>query len=54
MQAPSRTDPTAAPAGKDSVMVLLPVANMAERGGDKGACDLGYAVWGRSLGLVCR
>lgn len=31
---PSRTDPTAAPEGKDSVMVLLPVANIQQRGGD--------------------
>ena len=29
---PSRTDPTAAPAGGDSIMVLLPVANMQEAG----------------------
>eukprot|EP00873_Tetraselmis_striata_P035269 jgi/Tetstr1/455533/TSEL_042355.t1 len=40
VHAPSRTDPTAAPAGKDSVMVLLPVANMAERGGDKDYAEL--------------
>lgn len=31
---PSRTDPTAAPADGDSVMVLLPVANIQERAGD--------------------
>jgi hypothetical protein len=29
---PSRTDPTAAPADGDSIMVLLPVANMQEAG----------------------
>lgn len=29
---PARTDPTAAPDGRDSVMVLLPVANMQESG----------------------
>jgi hypothetical protein len=36
LQAPSRSDPSAAEDGKDSVMVLLPVANMAERGGNAG------------------
>jgi phytoene desaturase (3,4-didehydrolycopene-forming) len=29
---PNRTDPTAAPAGCESVMVLMPVANMQEVG----------------------
>ncbi|GAB4816450.1 hypothetical protein N2152v2_003496 [Parachlorella kessleri] len=31
---PARTDPSAAPEGCDSVMVLLPVANMQQRSGD--------------------
>lgn len=31
---PSRTDPTAAPPDGDSVMVLLPVANIQQRAGD--------------------
>lgn len=34
---PARTDPTAAPPGADSVMVLLPVANIQQVGG---ACGL--------------
>mmetsp|Transcript_16225 Transcript_16225/g.48604 ORF Transcript_16225/g.48604 Transcript_16225/m.48604 type:complete len:396 (+) Transcript_16225:696-1883(+) len=32
---PARTDPTAAPDGRDSVMVLLPVANMQQSGTDE-------------------
>lgn len=31
---PSRTDPSAAPADRDSVMVLLPVANIQQRAGN--------------------
>ena len=34
VHAPVRTDPTAAPDGCDRIMVLLPVANKQERGGD--------------------
>ncbi|KAK9823667.1 hypothetical protein WJX72_004529 [[Myrmecia] bisecta] len=34
IHAPARTDPSAAPAGSDSIMVLLPVANMQETGTD--------------------
>lgn len=33
VHAPCRTDPSAAPPGCDSIMVLLPVANIQERGG---------------------
>eukprot|EP00897_Mesotaenium_endlicherianum_P000927 jgi/Mesen1/10835/ME000093S10359 len=33
LHAPARTDPSAAPAGGDSIMVLLPVAHLGERGG---------------------
>lgn len=31
LHAPARTDPTAAPAGCDSIMVLLPVANIQQK-----------------------
>ncbi|WIA13356.1 hypothetical protein OEZ85_006938 [Tetradesmus obliquus] len=34
LHAPARTDPSAAPPGCDSIMVLLPVANIQQRGGD--------------------
>eukprot|EP00879_Flechtneria_rotunda_P012551 GHRR01013105.1.p1 GENE.GHRR01013105.1~~GHRR01013105.1.p1 ORF type:complete len:410 (+),score=129.74 GHRR01013105.1:573-1802(+) len=33
VHAPARTDPSAAPPGGDSIMVLLPVANLQERAG---------------------
>lgn len=44
---PSRTDPTAAPADGDSVMVLLPVANIQERAGNADYASLVEA--GRQL-----
>jgi phytoene desaturase (3,4-didehydrolycopene-forming) len=34
LHAPARTDPLAAPSGCDSIMVLLPVANIQQRGGN--------------------
>jgi phytoene desaturase (3,4-didehydrolycopene-forming) len=47
--APSRTDPTAAPADGDSIMVLLPVANIQQRRGDDDYAQLVAA--GRQLVL---
>lgn len=44
---PSRTDPTAAPAEGDSVMVLLPVANIQQRAGNADYASLVAA--GRQL-----
>lgn len=46
---PSRTDPTAAPADGDSVMVLLPVANIQQRTGNADYASLVAA--GRQLVL---
>jgi phytoene desaturase (3,4-didehydrolycopene-forming) len=34
LHAPARTDPSAAPDGHDSIMVLLPVANIQQRSGN--------------------
>eukprot|EP00882_Tetradesmus_deserticola_P013143 GHRQ01013937.1.p1 GENE.GHRQ01013937.1~~GHRQ01013937.1.p1 ORF type:complete len:189 (-),score=80.34 GHRQ01013937.1:331-897(-) len=34
LHAPARTDPSAAPPGCESIMVLLPVANIQQRGGN--------------------
>ncbi|KAF6244121.1 hypothetical protein COO60DRAFT_1708158 [Scenedesmus sp. NREL 46B-D3] len=49
LHAPARTDPSAAPPGCDSIMVLLPVANIQQRGGSH---DYGAVVTaGRQLVL---
>ena len=46
---PSRTDPTAAPADGDSIMVLLPVANMQEAGtgGEQHMLDPACSAFGQ-------
>lgn len=45
VHAPCRTDPSAAPPGCDSIMVLLPVANMQQVGWDQAALGARSISW---------
>ena len=43
LHAPARTDPSAAPPGCDSLMVLLPVANMQQMGAARVGVEMDYS-----------